>query len=130
MISKIAIANTSRAIGLGLFALIALAALAAFAASETPVCNRIAPRASVALPRAAAQPFANISDDIFPATELRFAAFADACSDSIANCGDPVKHLGTQNDCACFACGYGTPGQRNICTKNAADKAALFKRAR
>jgi hypothetical protein len=127
MNSKISVTNTAGAICLGLFALIACAA---FATSETPVCNRFAPRSSVAPARGSAQPVANLTDDIFSATEPRFAAFADACSDSIANCGDPVKHLGTQNDCACFACGYGTPGQRNICTKNAADKAALFKRAR
>ena len=109
------------AICLGLFALIA------FASSETPDRSRSAARRGAALALEAVQP----SDAIVVRSGgAQFAASAPACSDSIANCNDPVKHLGTQNDCACFACGYGTPNQRSVCTRNAADKDALFKRAR
>jgi len=109
------------AVCLGLFALIA------FASSEMPDRSRIAARRSAApAPEAVQQ-----SDDIVVRSGgEQFAASAPACSDSIANCNDPVKHLGTQNDCACFACGYGTPNQRSVCTRNPADKEALFKRAK
>lgn len=114
------------AICLGLFALIA------FASSETPDHSRIAARRGAAPALAAVQPILEPSDGIVVRSDgAQFAAFApDACSDSIANCSDPVKHLGTQNDCACFACGYGTASQRTVCTRNPADKDALFRRAR
>lgn len=110
---------------LGLFALIA------FASSETPDRNRIAAVRGAAPGLEAVQP----SDDLVVRSGVRsggeqLVAFAPACADSIANCGDPVKHLGTQNDCACFACGYGTATQHSVCTKNPADKDALFKRAK
>jgi hypothetical protein len=118
------------AICLGLFALIA------FASSEMADRGRIAARRSAAPAPEAVRP----SDDVVVRSGVRsgevrsggeqFAASAPACSDSIANCNDPVKHLGTQNDCACFACGYGTPNQRSVCTRNPADKDALFKRAK
>jgi hypothetical protein len=118
------------AICLGVFALIA------FASSETPDRSRIAARRSAAPALEAVQP----SDGIVVRSGVRsgavrsggeqFAQSAPACSDSIANCNDPVKHLGTQNDCACFACGYGTATQHSVCTKNPADKDALFKRAK
>jgi hypothetical protein len=128
------------AICLGLFALIA------FASSEMPDRSRIAARRSAAPALEAVQP----SDDIVVRSGVRsglvrsglvqsglvrsggeqFGQSAPACADSIANCSDPVKHLGTQNDCACFACGYGTANQRSVCTKNPADKDALFKRAK
>jgi hypothetical protein len=118
----------------GLFALIA------FASSEMPDRSRIVARRDAAPVPEAVQP----SDGIVVRSGVRsgmvrsgvrfggeqFAASAPACSDSIANCSDPVKHLGTQNDCACFACGYGTPKQRSVCTRNPADKDALFKRAK
>lgn len=114
------------AICLGLFALIA------FASSETPDHSRIAARRGAAPALAAVQPILEPSDGVVVRSGgAQFAAFApDACSDSIANCSDPVKHLGTQNDCACFACGYGTASQRTVCTRNPADKDALFRRAR
>ncbi len=54
----------------------------------------------------------------------------DSCSDSIANCKNPVKYLGSQNGCACFACEYATSTQHNICTRNTTDRDALFKRAK
>lgn len=113
------------AICLGLFALIA------FASSETRDCNPIAAVRGAAPGREAVQP----SDDLVARSDVRsggeqLEASAPACADSIANCGDPVKHLGTQNDCACFACGYGTATQHSVCTKNPADKDALFKRAK
>ena len=111
---------------LGLFALIA------FASSETPDRSWIAARRGVGPFLEAVQQ----SDDIVVRSGLvrsggeQFVASAPACADSIANCGDPVKHLGTQNECACFACGFGTPKQRSVCTRNPADKEALFKRAK
>lgn len=111
-----------------------LCALITFASSETADRSRIA--AGRALPAAeAVAPILEPDDGIVvQASRAQVAAFPppapDACSDSIANCADPVKHLGTQRDCACFACGYGTPSQRSICTRNAADKDALFRRAR
>jgi len=113
------------AICLGLFALIA------FASNETPDHSRIAAWRGAAPALEAVQPILDPSDGIVVRSGgAQFATFAPACSDSIANCNDPVKHLGTQNDCACFACGYGTPNQRSVCTRNAADKDALFRRAR
>jgi hypothetical protein len=113
------------AVCLGLFALIA------FASSEMPDRSRIAAGRSAAPALEAAQP----SDGIAVRSGVRsggeqLVASAPACADSIANCNDPVKHLGTQNDCACFACGYGTATQHSVCTKNPADKDALFKRAK
>jgi hypothetical protein len=119
---------------LGLFALIA------FAASGTPDHSRIAARRSAARAPEAVQPSLEPRDDIVVRSGVRsglvrsggepIAQSAPACSDSIANCNDPVKHLGTQNDCACFACAYGTATQHSVCTRNPADKEALFKRAK
>jgi len=120
---------------LGLFALIA------FASSETPDRSRIAARRSTAPAPEAARPSdgvvirsgvvrSGIRSGVVRSSGEQLAQSAPACSDPIANCSDPVKHLGTQNDCACFACGYGTPKQRSVCTKNPADKDALFKRAK
>jgi hypothetical protein len=137
MISK----TFASAICVGLFALIA------FASSATPDCSRIAALTSAAPDLETARPIFELSDGIvvrsyvhsyvrsYVPSDVRsggaeFTASAAACSDSIANCGDPVKHLGTQNECACFACGYGTGSQHTVCTQNAADKEALFKRAR
>jgi len=63
------------------------------------------------------------------------AAFAfpvplqSSCADSIADCKDPVKYLGTDAGCACFACEYGKASQHNVCTNVKADKDALLKRA-
>jgi hypothetical protein len=110
-------------------------ALITFASSETPDRSRIAAGRGTPPALEAVQPILEPSDGmVVRAGRAQVAAFApptpDACSDSIANCADPVKHLGTQNDCACFACGYGTASQRSVCTKNAADKDALFRRAR
>ncbi len=116
---------------LGLFALIA------FASSETPDRSRIAARRSTAPALEAVQPSDGVvirsglvRSGVVRSSGEQLAQSAPACSDPIANCSDPVKHLGTQNDCACFACGYGTPKQRSVCTKNPADKDALFKRAK
>jgi hypothetical protein len=110
-------------------------ALITFASSVTPDRSRIVAGQGAAPTVETVQPILEPGDRIVvPASRAQIAAFAppasDVCSDSIANCADPVKHLGTQNDCACFACGYGTATQRSVCTKNAADKDALFKRAR
>jgi hypothetical protein len=53
----------------------------------------------------------------------------DACSDPIDKCNDPVKYLGSNGDCACFACEYRKASQHNICTKNESDKKTLLQRA-
>jgi hypothetical protein len=64
-----------------------------------------------------------------------FASFTFAstlqasCSDSIVNCKDPVKYLGVNGDCACFACEYGESTQHNICTNSKKDKDTLLGRA-
>ena len=97
-------------------------ALIAFASSETPHCSRVPAGNSLA-------PVTQ-SDDPTRSGPEQFKPVADACSDSIAGCADPVKHIGTQNGCACFACGYGTPSQHSICTRDAKDKDTLFRRAR
>ena len=106
----------------------------ALATSYAPVQSAIPSRRPVAQ-AVELQPILEPSDSVIARSgPARFAPFpapaASACSDSIANCSDPVKHLGTQNDCACFACAYGTASQRTVCTRNPADKDALFKRAK
>jgi len=114
------------AICLGFFALIA------FASSETPDRSRIAAGRSAA-PALEGERLSDgvvIRSGVVRSSGEQLAQSAPACSDPIANCSDPVKHLGTQNDCACFACGYGTATQHGVCTRNPADKEALFKRAK
>ena len=54
----------------------------------------------------------------------------DACADPIDQCHDPVKYLGANNDCACFACEYGKSTQHNVCTQKQPDKGILLKRSR
>jgi hypothetical protein len=105
---------------LGLFAV--SFALIAFASSQTPQCGRLPPGNSIA-------PVVQSDDPVSRSGPEQFKPVADACSDSIAGCADPVKHLGTQSGCACFACGYGTPNQHSICTREPKDKDSLFKRA-
>jgi hypothetical protein len=114
-------------------ACIGFCALITFGSSLTPDRNSIATGRGAALE--ALQPTLEQGHDSRSSASNNDAApfgasGPGACSDSIANCSDPVKHLGTQNDCACFACGYGTASQRTVCTRNAADKDALFKRAK
>ena len=53
---------------------------------------------------------------------------ADACSDPIDNCKDPVKYLGANGECACFACESGRPTEHNVCTRNQGDKDRLRRR--
>jgi hypothetical protein len=53
----------------------------------------------------------------------------DACSDPIDKCNNPVKYLGSNGDCACFACEYRKASQHNICTKSESDKRTLLQRA-
>jgi hypothetical protein len=112
-----------------------LCALITFASSETADRSPIAAGRGAAPATEATLPIVEPWDGVaVQASSPQFADFAtsvsDTCSDSIANCGDPVKHLGTQNGCACFACAYGTPSQRSVCTRSPADKDALFRRAR
>jgi hypothetical protein len=97
--------------------------LIAFARSESSGCRRASTGKSV-------PPIMQTDDPASLSAPEQFKPVEDACSDSIAGCTDPVKHLGTQNGCACFACGYGTASQHSICTRDAKDKDSLFKRAR
>ena len=104
-----------------------LCVLIAFAGSETRDRSRVSAGTGAALVVGAA---ATSDEPVVRLGDEPFKLVADSCADSIANCADPVKHLGTQNGCACFACGYGTPKQHSVCTRNAADKEALLKRAK
>lgn len=54
----------------------------------------------------------------------------DACADPIDQCHDPVKYLGANGNCACFACEYGRSTQHNICTQKQTDKDTLLRRSR
>jgi len=60
------------------------------------------------------------------------AAFAggfappQGCADPIDKCKKPIKYLGSNGDCACFACEYGKSTQHNICTQNKKDKETLL----
>ena len=95
--------------------------------------------------RPEAAPFASVQPELGPRCGISHAAKGDSellavfifpvppqssCADSIANCKDPVKYLGTDAGCACFACEYGKATQHNICTNVKDDKNALLKRAR
>jgi len=55
---------------------------------------------------------------------------ADACADSIDQCHDPVKYLGANGNCACFACEYGKSTQHNVCTQKETDKDILLRRSK
>jgi len=113
------------AVCLGLFALIA------FSSSATPDRSWIAGgRGTGSFLGALRSSDGVVARSLIHSGGEQLSASAPACSDKIDNCSDPVKHLGTQNDCTCFACGYGTPNQRSVCTRNPADKEALFKRAK
>lgn len=59
----------------------------------------------------------------------RFGSSA-ACSDATGDCGDPVKFLGKQNGCACFACRYATANQKTVCTTDPNAQQDLMKRAK
>jgi hypothetical protein len=48
--------------------------------------------------------------------------YAQSCSDSVANCKTPVKFLGDNKGCSCFACEYGKKTQRILCSNNIAEK--------
>lgn len=54
----------------------------------------------------------------------------DACADPIDQCHDPVKYLGANGDCACFACEYGRKTQHNVCTRKQPDKDTLLRRSK
>jgi len=54
----------------------------------------------------------------------------DACADPIGQCHDPVKYLGANGSCACFACEYGRSTQHNVCTQKQTDKDILLRRSR
>jgi hypothetical protein len=48
------------------------------------------------------------------------------CADPIDKCKKPIKYLGSNGDCACFACEYGKATQHNICTQSKKDKETLL----
>jgi hypothetical protein len=59
--------------------------------------------------------------------------YAQSCSDSAADCKSPVKYLGDNKGCSCFACEYGKKTQKILCSNNIAEKnkfRALLPRTR
>jgi len=54
------------------------------------------------------------------------SAAPPTCNDPIDKCAKPVKYLGANGNCACFACEYGKATQKNICTENPKDKQTLL----
>jgi len=52
------------------------------------------------------------------------------CADAASDCKLPVKYLGANDGCACFACEFGKSTQRIICTSNEADKIKLMAQSR
>ncbi|HKE56769.1 MAG TPA: hypothetical protein VKB46_08710 [Pyrinomonadaceae bacterium] len=52
------------------------------------------------------------------------------CADATKDCKSPVKYLGEKDGCACFACEFGKPTQRIICTANQDDKNKLMAQSR
>lgn len=114
-----------RVASVGLFALLA------FACSETPPHDPNGFQSTMAKARETGPPILANDEPVIAFSRAQYLAFAsNSCSDSIANCADPVKYLGMQKECACFACGYGTAGQRTVCTKNPDDRKALLKRSK
>jgi len=51
---------------------------------------------------------------------------AEGCNDPIDNCKKPIKYLGSNGECACFACEYGKATQHNVCTQDKKDKETLL----
>jgi hypothetical protein len=49
-------------------------------------------------------------------------ATVEACGDSATDCKSPVKYLGDNKGCSCFACEYGKKTQRVLCSNNEAEK--------
>jgi hypothetical protein len=57
----------------------------------------------------------------------------ESCSDPVIECKPPVRYLGDNKGCACFACEYGKKAQKILCSKDPAEKTkfrALLPRAR
>ena len=80
------------------------------------------PAAAVVPRTVSAGPFSAIACD-----KLAPAALASApCNDPIEKCRKPIKYLGANGNCACFACEYGKSTQKNICTDNLKDKQTLL----
>jgi hypothetical protein len=48
--------------------------------------------------------------------------YAQSCSDPVASCKTPVKYLGDNKGCSCFACEYGRKTQKILCSNNIAEK--------
>jgi hypothetical protein len=49
------------------------------------------------------------------------------CSKPPQSCNKPVKWIGDQKDCSCFACEYGKPSMYIVCTSNKETKSALLR---
>ncbi len=50
-----------------------------------------------------------------------------SCNDKAPSECANVKFLGESDGCACFVCNPNTPKRKVVCTKNAAEKRALYK---
>ena len=53
-----------------------------------------------------------------------------ACNDNPKECRKPVKVLGDFKGCFCFACETGTKKERNVCTRDPAERQRLQGMAR
>lgn len=48
--------------------------------------------------------------------------YASSCSDSATDCKRPVKYIGDNKGCSCFACEYGRKTQKILCSNSPAEK--------
>ena len=53
---------------------------------------------------------------------LSEAQDAESCSDSTVNCKAPVRYLGDNKGCSCFACEFGKKTQKILCSKDQTEK--------
>ena len=66
-------------------------------------------------------PFLGTRQNVVTAN-LAAEQYAQSCSDSVGNCKAPVKYLGDNKGCSCFACEYGKKTQKILCSNNIAEK--------
>jgi hypothetical protein len=50
------------------------------------------------------------------------AQYVESCSDSASGCKAPVKYLGDNKGCSCFACEYSKKTQKILCATDSAEK--------
>jgi hypothetical protein len=55
------------------------------------------------------------------------AASKPDCSKPPRTCNKPVKWIGDQKECSCFACEYGKPSVYVVCTKDKETKSSLLR---